>query len=406
MLFQTLDDKAECVGIYADKTLVFDEIEFPKDLSKTWSYSPYLRNMDVDYACLFLEGQPVTNHIPEYLQDDWEDVSKKIISFKRSLSISKVNQDENCFFDLVPRRFLIDFCEVKNEITNYVFKHIDKPERYNFYKHVLMLLGDIASQPVNIDKRVVSSYLKNKKAHTQAKALLELPNYVRYNQFGTITGRLTTKKNSFPILNLNKALRGAIKPNNDYFLELDFNGAEIRTLLGMMMLPQPDGDVHDFHLKEIFNFKVTRSQAKTMFFSWLYGSSKMAATKEGKKLESFYDRTRLLEKFYKDNTIVTPYGKIIDGVNKHHALNYLVQSTAAELTLKQALKIDYLLRRDGLGSTIAFVIHDAIVLDLKKEDEWLLPSIKALMSSTNFGEFLVNTKSGQSLGCFKEVKVG
>ncbi len=406
MLFQTLDDKAECVGIYADKSLLFDEVDFPQNLSKTWTYSPYLRGLDIDYACLLLEGGAISDHIPEYLQDDWDDVSKKIVSFKRSLAISKVSQDENCFFDLVPRRFLIDFCEVKNKITSHVFKTIDKPKRYEFYKHVLMLLGDIAAQPVRVDKRIAASYLKNKKTQAQARSLIELPNYVRYNQFGAVTGRLTTKKNSFPILNLNKILRKAIRPNNDSFLELDFNGAEIRTLIGMMKMPQPTGDVHDFHLREVFHPGVTRSQAKVMFFSWLYGSSEMANSAEGKKLESFYSRSRLLDKFYSDSTVTTPYGKVIEGVSRHHALNYLVQSTAAELALKQALKIDYLLRTNGSGSTIAFLIHDAIVLDLKKEDEWLLPSIKALMSSTNFGEFLVNIKKGECLGSLREISVG
>ena len=143
-----------------------------------------------------------------------------------------------------------------------------------------------------------------------------------------------------------------------------------------------------------------------MFFSWLYGSSKMSNSVQGKKLENFYDRSKLLTKFYNNSTIVTPYGKIIKDVSRHHALNYLVQSTAAELTLKQALKIDYILRRDGTGSTVAFIIHDAIILDLKKKDEWLLPSIKALMSSTNFGNFLVNAKKGHSLGSLKEINIG
>jgi hypothetical protein len=354
MLFQTLDDKTECVGIYADSKLMFDVDQFPEELRSTWSYSPYLRGMDIDFASLYLEGKPISDVIPEFLHDDWNDVSEKILAFKRSLSISKVNQDENCFFDLVPERFLTDFCEVKNSITRHVLNTIT----------------------------------------------------VRYNQFGTVTGRLTTKKNSFPILTLNKSLRHAIKPKNDYFVELDFNGAEVRTLLGMLGSNQPSGDVHDFHLAKVFGPSTTREQAKTLFFSWLYGSKKMSVSPEGKKLESFYERERLLDEFYDDCTVTTPFGKIISGVDKHVALNYLVQSTTAELTLKQALKIDYLLRRDGTGSNISFLIHDAIVLDMKSEDEWLLSSIKKLMSSTNFGKFVINTKSGVTLGTMREDKVG
>jgi len=406
MLFQTLDDKTECVGIYADNKLMFDVDQFPEELRSTWSYSPYLRGMDIDFASLYLEGKPISDVIPEFLHDDWNDVSEKILAFKRSLSISKVNQDENCFFDLVPERFLRDFCEVKNNITKHVLNTITKPKRYEYYKHISMLLGDIACQPVTIDRKKVSSYLTSKKLGNQAKAILECSPFVRYNQFGTVTGRLTTKKNSFPILTLNKSLRHAIKPQNDYFVELDFNGAEVRTLLGMLGSNQPSGDVHDFHLAKVFGPSTTREQAKTLFFSWLYGSKKMSVSPEGKKLESFYERERLLDEFYADRTVTTPFGKIISGVDKHVALNYLVQSTTAELTLKQALKIDYLLRRDGAGSSISFLIHDAIVLDMKSEDEWLLSSIKKLMSSTNFGKFVINTKSGGTLGTMREDKVG
>tara|TARA_Y100000592_G_scaffold22853_1_gene35463 strand:+ start:8287 stop:9507 length:1221 start_codon:yes stop_codon:yes gene_type:complete len=406
MLFQTLDDKAECVGIYFNNQLLFDSNNFPQELSGTWSYSPYLRDFDVDYASLYLEGKPLSDNIPEFLQDDWNDVSQKILAFKRSLEISKVNQDENCFFDLVPHRFLKDFCEVKNSVTKHIFDTLPRPTRYEFYKHVSMLLGDISCHKINIDKRKVSSFIANKKLENSVKSILTGSPYVRYNQFGTVTGRLTTRKNSFPILTLNKSLRTAIKPTNDYFVELDYNGAEVRTLLGMLGSEQPLNDVHEFHLSNVFGGNVTREQSKILFFSWLYGSKKMSNSAEGVKLENFYDRIKILEKYYTNSTVTTPYGKVIKDVAPRLALNYLVQSTTAELTLKQALKIDYLLRNKGTGSRIAFLIHDAIVLDVKKDDKHLLPLVKKLMASTNFGKFMINTKIGYSLGSMMREKIG
>jgi hypothetical protein len=64
------------------------------------------------------------------------------------------------------------------------------------------------------------------------------------------------------------------------------------------------------------------------------------------------------------------------------------------------------LRTQGSGSRIAFLIHDAIVLDLKKDDKHLLPIVFGLMKSTNFGEFGVNTKLGKCLGTLREFKIG
>ena len=113
-----------------------------------------------------------------------------------------------------------------------------------------------------------------------------------------------------------------------------------------------------------------------------------------------------MEQHWDGNTVTTPYGKSIPDVSRHHALNYLVQSTAAELTLKQALKIDHILCKYGSGSHVAFLIHDAVVLDLKKEDLNLLTTLAQVMSSTNFGHFQVNIKKGITLGSLKDLKVG
>ena len=92
---------------------------------------------------------------------------------------------------------------------------------------------------------------------------------------------------------------------------------------------------------------------------------------------------------------------MIEGVNRHHALNYIVQSTTAELTLLQALKVDYLLRTRAKKSFISCIIHDSVVIDLSDEDRHLMGQIKTLMSSTKFGMFKINTSMGNSLGNLK-----
>ena len=34
---------------------------------------------------------------------------------------------ENCFYDLVPKKFLIDFCDIKCQIIDYVIENYPKP---------------------------------------------------------------------------------------------------------------------------------------------------------------------------------------------------------------------------------------------------------------------------------------
>ena len=402
MIFQTLDDKSECVGIYANNQLYFDAEEFPNDLSITWKYAPYLKGLDVEYISLYLEGRPISESVPEYLQDDWTDVSSRLQAFRRSLQTAKVNTYENCFYDLVPDRFLIEYCEVRNKITDHILKNTKRPQRYEFYKHVSMLLEDISNRPVRTDKRLVRSLAQDPKFKNQSRALLEGDPCVKYKQFGTKTGRLTTAPKTFPILTLNKVFRSGVLPTNDYFVELDFNGAEVRTLMGLLGKDQPKVDVHDFHLQEVFTSLSTRDESKVAFFAWLYGSRQAANNSTAGKLETFYNKKDLLQKYWNNNSITTPYGKVIKDVSAHHALNYLVQSTAAELTLKQAIKVNYVLEKYST-SHIAFLIHDSIIIDMKKEDAHLITMLTELMASTNFGKFGINVKKGNTLGSLRKV---
>ena len=54
MIFQTLDDKSECIGIYVDGKLHFDDI--PTNLTKTWKYSGSITDPNVEYASLLCSG--------------------------------------------------------------------------------------------------------------------------------------------------------------------------------------------------------------------------------------------------------------------------------------------------------------------------------------------------------------
>ena len=97
--------------------------------------------------------------------------------------------------------------------------------------------------------------------------------YVDYNIFGTKTGRLSTKKGSFPILTMDKRYRSSVKPNNDWFVELDYNAAELRVLLALAGKEQPDEDIHDWNVKNVYRNLLTRDEAKTRIFAWLYNPS-------------------------------------------------------------------------------------------------------------------------------------
>ena len=124
MIFQTLDDKKECVGVYVEKQLKYKQI--PKGLTKTWSYSPYLKGLEIDYAQLYVEGKSIQEIVPENLKKEWESISNHMKAFINSFIEAKVSLNENCFFELVPQNTLKKYCEVKNKITEWVFENYKK----------------------------------------------------------------------------------------------------------------------------------------------------------------------------------------------------------------------------------------------------------------------------------------
>lgn len=396
MLFQTLDDKNECVGVYFDGDLYFDD-QLPEGLDRTWAYAPFLSNREIRYGSIFCAGKSLSDACPTHLREDWEDARNKLKAFHRSFCESKVDLRENCFYDLVPKRFLLNFCEIKNRITEYVFENYEKPENYDFMVALHKFTKKMESNKLNIDRSVVKKTLVSPRYRHLRTRLLESPPYIKYDPFGTKTGRLTTKKNSFPILTLAKEHRGMIRPNNDWLVELDFNAAELRTLLGLCGKNQPKQDIHDWNVKNVYKSQTTRKVAKQRVFSWLYNPKA-----KDSKLSAVYDRDYVLKKYYDGKQVRTFFDRII-AASTHHALNYVIQSTTSDLFLRRAIKVDEFLK--DKASNVCFTIHDSLVIDLTEEERYLIPEIKNIFADTELGTFKVNISAGKDFGNMKELKI-
>ena len=107
MLFQTLDEKNECIAIFQDGNLIWNHL--PDNLTKTWKYSAFLQDDDnIEYANLYLLGETLDKACPPELSEEGQGVRSKLKAFYRSFVESKINLSENCFFELVPERFLLE----------------------------------------------------------------------------------------------------------------------------------------------------------------------------------------------------------------------------------------------------------------------------------------------------------
>jgi hypothetical protein len=303
---------------------------------------------------------------------------------------------EHCIFDLVPQDFLKEFCEIKNQITEHVLTRYDKPLCYDHLNRVSKLLYKIKYQNLNLNAIDCKGLFYNTPSRVMAQKLLDGPNYINYNIFGTITGRLATFPESFPILTSQRGFRQLLKPQNDWFLSLDYNGAEIRTLIGLSKQIQPSEDIHAWNVRNIFDKSVTREEAKTMFFSWLYNPDSTTVKTDA------YDRESILDNFYDGVYILTPFKRKIK-VEKRKAFNYLIQSTTADLVLERAVEVDKIL--EGKKSFISHIVHDELVIDMVDEDREMVPELRDLFADNKVDKYLVNLRAGKNYLDLKDLNL-
>ena len=129
LYFQSLDDKSECVGIYANGELYFDNL--PTNLTHTWRHSGAISDKVVQYAWIISGGKNLIDVCPEHLKSELSANQAKFKAYLQSFRLAKINLRELCFFDLVPDDFLLSFCETKNKITKHVFDNYKNPATIN-----------------------------------------------------------------------------------------------------------------------------------------------------------------------------------------------------------------------------------------------------------------------------------
>lgn len=393
MLFQILDDRKECFGVYNDGRFCYDRV--PKNVTGTWNWDRRLGDLDIDYASIYCGGKSISKAASESLGARFEKRESKIRGFINSAVNAKMKLGEFCMFDLVPEQHLMHYCEVKNEICEWVFKNYEKPQNHGFLVDLHQMAHEISRSPVLIDQKAL---FKASKTDMKAKSLLNSLNGknkpILYDVWGSKTGRLTTKQGSFPIMNLKKEIANCVIPKNDIFVQFDLNGAEIRTFISLSTGTHPLVDIHEWNMENVLTDVTERKVAKTKFLAWFYNPHSNAIQSD------HYDRKLLLNKYYNDGVVSTPFGRKIEA-DDFHALNYLLQSSSSDNCMRQACKINKFLQ--NRLSFVHSVVHDSLTIDLAFEDRHILPQIKEIFEDTELGWFRSSVQAGRNLRDLVEV---
>ena len=375
MILQLLNREQSCDILYHNGELEKISDHNLKNYSCVWKHHPILHDENYTYLCV-LAGK---KSVEEYSDSKslYLDLQNQIRAHKKASITAKVSLEEFCFYDLIPEHTLKKWLETQKSCLEKIYAVEKKGEDYNILHKAHVLVENISTQNVSYGSK------KGK---------------VKYDIFGSATGRLTTKKGSVPILTLKKSQRKLLEPQNDAFVELDLNAAEVRMLIALSDQEQPQGDIHEWVAKQVFNDEISRSQAKVELFAWLYNPSNSKS-----RFDKIFSR-QIFRDFFnsEDEVLTTPFGRRLP-VDERKAQNYLLQSTTSDQVIENAYKIQKILK--GSKSTIAFMLHDSIILDMAQEDAIMLKEIKNQFEKTRWGKFKSTCKIGKDFGNLKELNI-
>lgn len=392
MLFELIDSKLNCNSCYVDGAIKdFQDLQEP---THTWDYSPSFADKKMELACLYAGTKSIEDACSHELRERYLLLRSKLRAYMKSFITAQVSMDDNCFFDLVPVSFIHELFSTRAAMLKNVFDTHERPDNYDFLYSLNKMLHEVAEKEVKIE-------MKNLPIIGEIKNASKMKKKVKYNLFGTVTGRLSAEQDSFPILTMNKNLRCIVEPTNDFLLELDYNAFEPRVLLALNGKKQPSADLHEWNKDNVF-LGTNRDGAKKKFLAWMYDErgTTTLPPQQDKKVKMFYDKNIVRGKYYDGGMVKNYYGREVKADNEH-AINYILQSTASDIFLRQAIKINDLLR--GKKTFIKFLIHDSVVLDVSSEDKQLIKDICNTFSTTDFGKFVITKKVGKNYGEMKQL---
>ena len=376
MILQTLDIKNNCKGIFYNNQILLDNFEdIIKKHSLAWKHSSLLDEEKYEYLYLYLKGEKLSDYCND--SDIFKAYENKLEAHCRAATTAKVSLSDQCFFDLVPEHQLNKWFSIRHQALASLHQKRNKTKDYDILHKAHVLTENIAQQYIQFGSKLGK---------------------VIYDIFGSATGRLTTKRGSVPVLTLKKEQRALLRPQNDAFVELDLNAAEIRMLMALSGQEQPQGDIHEWVVSNVFNGEIERSKAKIELFAWLYNPSSSKT-----QFDKFFSR-QIFRDFFDSGkqVLTTPFGRELQ-VEERKAQNYLLQSTTSDQVLENAYKIQKTLK--GTKTTIAFTLHDSIILDMDQKDAIMLRDIKKQFEQTRWGSFVSTCKIGKTFGNLKELKI-
>lgn len=302
---------------------------------------------------------------------------------------------------IIPISKLFEKCEENYKSLEKIL-HIVIPNGFDFYnKTATSVFFMIERTGLRI---TYQSFLELFKPNNPVYSIEDNIVYTSYNLYNN-TSRPTNAFNSVNFAAIPKApnFKKAIIPQNDVFVEADYDGYHIRILCEQIGYELTDEPAHTQLARLYFKKEVITEEeyikAKQINFQAIYGKipPEYAFLEIFDKIQTYIDG--LWKQFKEQGYVEDPisgkrFTQDLPDMHPQKLMNYLMQSMETSrniLVLKELLQ--YL---QGRNTKIALYVYDAIVFDFSKKDgKETLEGIQKIMESG--GRYPIKVKYGNSL---------
>jgi len=255
-------------------------------------------------------------------------------------------------------------------------------------EHATNIFYQIESNGIKLNKDCFIDYYQGKITHPEFN-LKRGKIYTQYNLY-TTTSRPSNTFNgvNFAALNKDDGERMCYKPENDMFIEMDFQGYHPR-LIGEMVEWHFPKDKNTYEmLGQLLN--VSQQEAKELTFKQLYGGVwseyqyKPFFKDVNMFIDDMWDTYQYGGRYTTENKIFMPDADI----TQTKLFNYIVQSkeTSTNVELLELI-FD---RLKGKKTKLVLYTYDAFLFDYSNEDKGLIQEI------INMLDYPVNVKQGKT----------
>jgi hypothetical protein len=243
-------------------------------------------------------------------------------------------------------------------------------------------------QGLAVDERVFDKFFE---PVWKGRSVKESRIYTSYNLYN-ITSRPTNAFNGINFLAFNKenGSRAAFVPQNDVFVEFDFDGYHIRLIANMLGVEIPTNDSIHTVLGRMYFGKEELTpeeyqESKKITFRQLYNGIE----DQYKELDLFREIAEFIDamwtEYKRTKRLILPNGRKLVGkeFTPQKLFNYYVQCLETVNNVKKLVALKELLK--DKKSKVVLVVYDSILIDYSTEDEkGLLMQIKNILESDGY----------------------